>query len=161
MSDLATFNNALDKFEEEVAVEHSNVSAAVAIRLFALIVSRTPYATGQARSSWQIAIGTPNKNTNVRGKYPQYADASAAYALATAEGVEKLAGYKYGLLGNKPAIWITNRLRYIPFLERGTSKKAPQGMVRLSVEQVKAEFNHIATQVANGGKGGTVGISVS
>lgn len=160
MSDLQKFNSALDKFEEDVAVEHANVSAAVAIRLFAKIVSRTPYATGQARSSWQIAIGSPNTNTNVRGKYPQYADAAAAYALATAEAVEKLAGYKYSLLGFKPAIWITNRLRYIPFLERGTSKKAPQGMVRLSVEEVKAEFNQIAAQVGNGGKG-AVGISVS
>lgn len=161
MSDLATFNKDLDKFEETVAIEHSNVSAAVAIRLFAKIVSRTPYATGQARSSWQIAIGSPNKNTNVKGKYPQYADPGAAYALAVAEASTKLAGYKYSVLGFKPAIWITNRLRYIPFLERGTSKKAPNGMVRLSVSEVQSEFGQIAAQVAHGGKGGTVGISVS
>ncbi len=144
MGDLATFEKDLDKFEEEVAVEHSNACAKAAIILFAKIVSRTPYKTGQARSSWQIAIGSPNTNVNRPGKYPQYADPSAAYALAVAEASKILAGYKFSLLGFKPAIWITNRLRYIPFLERGTSKQAPVGMVRLSVAEVQANFAQIA-----------------
>ncbi|QOJ34055.1 MAG: hypothetical protein HRU82_03420 [Nitrospira sp.] len=144
MSDLATFGKELDKFEEEVAIEHSNVCARAAIVLFAKIVSRTPYRTGQARSSWQIAIGAPNRNVNVPGNYPQYAEPSAAYALAVAEATHILASYKFSLLGFKPAIWITNRLRYIPFLERGTSKQAPAGMVRLSVEEVKVNFGQIA-----------------
>ena len=159
MSDLAQFSKDLDKFEEEVAIEHSNVCARAAILLFAKIVSRTPYATGQARSSWQIAIGSPNKNVNVPGKYPQYAESSAAYALAVAEASKVLAGYKFSVLGFKPAIWITNRLRYIPFLERGTSKQAPAGMVRLSVEEVVSQFNEIANSAS--GKGGSVGIAVS
>jgi hypothetical protein len=144
VGDLAQFGKDLDKFEEEVAVEHSNACARAAITLFAKIVSRTPYKTGQARSSWQIAIGSPNKNVNVPGKYPQYADSGAAYALAVAEASQILASYKFSLLGFKPAIWITNRLRYIPFLERGTSKQAPAGMVRLSVEEVQANFAEIA-----------------
>jgi hypothetical protein len=144
MSSLAQFEKDLDKFEEEVALEHSNASARAAMLLFAKIVSRTPYDTGRARSSWQISIGSPNTDVNNPGRYPQYADSSAAFALAMAEAKVKLAGYKYTLLGNKPAIWITNRLRYIPFLERGTSKKAPRGMVRLSIEEVKAQFGQIA-----------------
>ena len=161
MSDLATFEKDLDQFEEAVGIEHSNACAAAAILLFALIVSRTPYDTGQTRSSWQIAIGSPNPAVNVKGKYPQYADPSTAFRIAQAEATAKLANYKFGLTGFRPAIWITNKLRHVSFLEKGTSKTKAHHMVSLSVEEVRARFSEIATQVEKGRTVGTFGVSVN
>ena len=161
MSNLATFEKELDQFEAQVAIEHSNACARAAILLFALIVSRTPVDTGRARSSWQISIGTKNPAVNVEGSYPQYENDAAAYALAVAEATKKLAGYKFGLFGFKPAIWITNRLNYVVFLERGTRKIKATHMVALSVEEVKARFSEIASEASKGGKGGAVGVAVS
>lgn len=154
MGDLASFERELLAFEKQIELEVGNVTVAMATILFAKIVSRTPFYTGRARSSWQISIGSMNKAVNAPGRYPQYEDPTAAYALAIAEARRILADYPPRVFG-RPPIYITNRLRYIPFLERGTNKIKPAAMVSLSVAEVNLQFGHVTT-----GTLGAVGVVV-
>lgn len=151
MGDLAQFERELLAFEKQVELEVGNVTVAMATLLFAKIVSRTPYRTGRARSSWQISIGQMNRAVNREGTYPQYADPMGAYSLALNEARRILQNYPPGVFG-KPPIYITNRLKYVVFLERGTSKMKPHMMVSLSVAEVNAQFGHVtsASQIKSG-----------
>lgn len=89
-----------------------------ALELQSGMIEMSPVDTGRFKGNWQCGIGTMN------------ADTSAAPG-SDAEGRTQavLEGWKPG-----QTIFLTNSLPYAARLERGWSKQAPTGVVRLTVQ---------------------------
>ncbi len=103
----------------------------VALEIFRRVVMRTPVDTGRARGNWQVEIGTP------RGGVIDRFDPNGQRTLFDAESL--IAQWQ-----GDAAIFLFNNLPYILRLEDGWSGQAPNGMVRLVLE----EFPGIVEQEA-------------
>lgn len=111
------------------------------------VVLLTPVDTGRARSSWNVAVGTPDTTVPAEGSYP---------------GEPRIDTSSLSSLGAYQTVWITSSLPYIEVLEfggypdpvqlgtwdrklkrfvirssGGYSKQAPLGMVRITFDQVR------------------------
>lgn len=137
------FGRELDAWTKQVDLDHSELTVRFALLVAGKIVARTPYLTGRARASWNVSLDKANRKTERKGrKYPEYEDPMAASQLVQQEAMGEMQAY-LSRTGAKPPIYIVNRLRYIPFLERGTSEKAPQGMVKITLAEVEANFGEV------------------
>jgi hypothetical protein len=98
--------------------------------LFRGVILKTPVDTGRARASWKVGVG--EIDTSVAPEGPN--DGGQALVEGTAEIFDI----------KKPArTWITNSIPYIGALEDGSSKQAPQGMVKLTAAEVKADIGRL------------------
>jgi hypothetical protein len=139
----AQFGKQLDAFMKQTDLDHSELCVRFALLLGGKIVARTPYLTGRARASWNGSLDKAVRSTTRKGrKQPEYADPAAASQAFQNKFIAILRDY-LGRTGNKPPIYIVNRLPYIVFLDRGSSKKAPQGMVSLSIAEVETNFGDV------------------
>lgn len=130
------FNAEVKKFakdltEVELVLFHKKVS----FEAFSRIVQKTPVDTGRARGNWQLTIGAPAED--VLENFPD-----AFNVLGSAEdeaGIERALSQLSDL---KPfqVVFISNNVAYIIFLEEGTSKQAPQGMVAETFEELLQIF---------------------
>jgi hypothetical protein len=105
-------------------------SKAIVREVFIRVVRRTPVASGRLRGSWGLGINVPDE---VRNEL----DATGSVTISFMSS--KLAQAK---LGDNMIIY--NPQPYARRIEYGYSKKAPQGMVRITM----AEIPQIARQVA-------------
>lgn len=126
---LGEFNAELERFGRRVVPEqHLALQKRIALDLLRRIVFKTPVDTGRARGNWQTSTGEGNNRALER------LDPSGNNALA--QGVSAVsAAQPYGL------ITIFNNVEYIRFLEMGSSRQAPTGMVAVSLAEVRGAFN--------------------
>lgn len=89
-----------------------------ALELQSGMIERSPVDTGRFKSNWACGVGAVNTDTSA---------APGTDAEGRARTV--LEGWKPG-----QTIFLTNSLPYAARLERGWSKQAPSGMVRLTVQ---------------------------
>lgn len=106
--------------------------------LGARVIMRTPVDTGRARANWMFSLGTPSKETSSDLDKETPANSSGAGSSKAKDGLNAALA-TYDPFKN-PIIYFTNSVPYIGRLEYGSSKQAPQGMVRLTV----AEFMGVA-----------------
>lgn len=111
------------------------------------VVARTPVDEGRARASWQVSVGRPGQK--VPPEAGSYKEASAADALQAMSNLQP-----------GQTVWISSALPYIVVLEfggypnppksktgrtvGGFSRQAPQGMVRVTFE----DLTRILTEAA-------------
>ena len=100
----------------------------VAIDLGRKIVSGSPVDTGRFKSNW--VYGSGNVNTT-------QTDATNVNSMVVI--TQEIEAWVPGTI-----IYITNSLPYARRLEYGWSKQAPQGMVRLAVQDFKTNVNNAA-----------------
>lgn len=100
------------------------------------MVEKTAVDTGRARANWTCGVGTMNTSTDATPD-PSGATAIAATTVA-------LEGWKPG-----QTIYLLNSLPYIRRLEHGWSQQAPQGMVRLTVQDFQADIARKAAAIRN------------
>ena len=137
------FGKQLDTWAKSVDQDHSELCVRFALLVGGKIVARTPYLTGRARASWNGSLDKAVRSTTRKGrKQPEYEDPATASKLFQDKFMDTLRGY-LERTGPKPPIYIVNRLPYIVFLERGTSEKAPQGMVKITLAEVEANFGEV------------------
>lgn len=98
----AAFEVEIKPFKDGMKLVVNEASATILQEAFRKIVSRTPVASGFARSRWQIDV---QKNSE---------------------------GYFEGE--------ITNDAPYIVFLEMGSSDQAPNGMVQITLEEIRNKY---------------------
>lgn len=111
-----------------LAIQHE-----VLIRLFTLIIDRSPVDTGTFKSSWVVGIGTVSKPENI-------ADVTGAPAYARLQVV------KNSKLGD--VVQFVNHQPYGILLEYYSwSKKAPNGMVRISLRQLPAILQEVVGEL--------------
>jgi len=136
MSTFKRFSREISKFAKnltdvELVLFHKKVS----FEAFSRIVQKTPVDTGRARGNWQITIGVPAEN--IREDF-----SSALDALGTAQN-DAAIERALGALGDLKAfqvVYISNNVAYITFLEEGSSKQAPRGMVAETFEELLQIF---------------------
>lgn len=126
---LREFNLELENFGKKVVPEaHLALQKKIALDLLRRIVFKTPVDTGRARGNWQTNVGAAGSSAIER------LDPSGNTAIS--EGLGALAAARpFGL------ITIFNNVDYIRFLEMGSSRQAPAGMVSVSLAEVRGAFS--------------------
>jgi len=101
------------------------------IELFGSVIKMTPVDTGRAKGNWQCSIGSPITSET---------DRLDSAALGSANGSVAFSEVTKTVKGTGHVVWLSNNVPYIQRLEYGSSKQAPSGMVRLSVQRFGSIF---------------------
>lgn len=110
----------------------------VALNFFRRVLQKTPVDKGILRGSWAVSIGTPDysvrkdKTSAANGQDALPDEIQKMQAMFT-----NLASAQIGAV-----IWISNAQPYVARIEFGghSKEKAPQGMVRISIEELRNEI---------------------
>ena len=115
------FNQFISAFAEEADIAAEDVVKKMAFDLLSRIVLRMPVATGRARAGWSAAgtalgVTVPTSGASRQGD----------------------SGYGESFGADEKAIFMTNRVNYVVYLEFGSSRQAPLGMVRVSMLELQS-----------------------
>jgi hypothetical protein len=118
-----SFSGDIRRFATKTTEAHNKITRVATLELFRGVILATPVKTGRARGNWQTSVGQPTPNEIERD------DKSGAQAIGEVQArTPEGAGQE---------VFLTNNLPYIYSLEFGSSKKAPQGMVRINFARVQ------------------------
>lgn len=124
------FGDQIAAFADKAEAKLDLAVRKISLELFSRVILKTPVLSGRLRGNWQVAVGTvPNGTLDLEDK-----SGTATISAATAATSGLAAG---------DVIFLVNNLPYAQRIEDGYSKKAPAGMVGLSVQ----EFQQIAEQI--------------
>jgi hypothetical protein len=111
---------------------------AIALEGLARLIRRTPVDKGTARANWNCAKGAADRaNDPARDR--------SDIGPNQAEGAKVIASF-----GSGDALFVTNSLEYIPELEKGSSKQAPNGMVAITAAEMQLIASRAVAQIAHG-----------
>ena len=122
----ATWTVPIDKCISNLEQQRAMVVKKIAFDLFRKVILKTPVLTGRARANWLVSVAEPRNET------VDETDKTGIRAFGNVQTV--IAGWNAD-----SDIYLSNNLPYIYGLERGRSKKAPLGMVKISVSEVLSE----------------------
>lgn len=135
VTNLKEFNLDLDAFAKKTEITFQTVLKRTALSIFTNIVRRTPVDTGMARASWVIGVNNYAAPANMPEGTQLDGDAATRVSMGRTGALD--AAQPYSL------VVISNYLPYIQFLENGSSQQAPNGMVRLSIEEEFARMRAV------------------
>lgn len=115
-----SFTSQIQGFGVRATQRVQNVRRGVVIKLMSAVILDTPVDEGRARGGWQVSADAPVTNDTGRK------DKSGRGPIAEVEAAAKASD------GDTP-LFLSNSVPYIVPLEEGSSKQAPQGMVRRNV----------------------------
>ena len=118
-----SFSKDIRSFVSKATTAHDKITRAATLELFSGVIKDTPVDTGRARGNWQTSVGSPAAGELDRE------DKSGALAMAEVQ--------QKAPPGAGQVTCLSNNLPYIGELERGSSKQAPEGMVRKNVDRVQ------------------------
>ena len=125
---LSQFNRELKDFGVKVVPERAlALQKRIALDLLSRIVFRTPVDTGRARGNWQTALGESS------GTAIEAFDKAGTATISAGASIVN-AAKPFGVIS------LFNNVDYINSLEGGSSKRFPEGMVRVSLAEVEAQF---------------------
>jgi hypothetical protein len=124
-TNIMEFKADLAAFAKKIDAEKNVVVAKVSLDLWTEITTRTPVLTGRARANWFLTQGAPSTRVDL---YP--GAKPGEIAAPTPPDVSQITG-------DQP-VFIVNNLPYIQALEDGHSRKAPAGMVAVSIQDQEA-----------------------
>ena len=115
----------LSRFCQKAELDMKTVIRKITLEAFKRIILRTPVDTGMARGNWQVSAGAP---------------VTVQIADGDKSGTATLSKSESGVLSwsCQGSLFMVNNLPYIGKLEYGSSKQAPQGMVRLTMAEMQA-----------------------
>jgi hypothetical protein len=122
---MALTQQAYQNAMRKTISEADNKLRAFVLTLSNSVIKATPVDTGRASGNWFPDVNS----TNITQKETGNASDSQVRVSVTASQVK--IGDTYTL---------TNNLPYINKLEYGSSKQAPQGMVRVNIQRVSEAF---------------------
>lgn len=109
----------LDRYAARVGQDVETVAREVTLQVFMSVVLRSPVDTGRFRANWNVSYGTPDYTATLSTNKAR-GDAEAAKALTLPVG---------------GVVFLSNGIPYGERLEYGYSKKAPTGMIRVTVRE--------------------------
>lgn len=118
-----SFSDDIRKFTTKTSQAHNKITRAATLELFSGVIKATPVDTGRARGNWQTAVGSPAQAETDRE------DKSGGAAIAEVEAKTPE--------GAGQVTYLSNNLPYIDELENGSSKQAPEGMVKRNMDRVQ------------------------
>lgn len=110
----------------------------VALNVFRRVLQKTPVDKGILRGSWAVSVGSPD--------YAVRKDPSKAGngQEALPDEIQKMQAMFAQIASAQvgAVIWISNSQPYVARIEFGghSKVKAPQGMVRISIEELRVEL---------------------
>jgi len=113
---------------------------AVMLEAMGRIMKRTPVDKGTARANWNVSRGAPDTSTDP-------AATIADVGAKRARNGGRIAGIR---LFEGDTGYIANGLPYINALENGSSKQAPQGMAKVTIEELRPWAEGEARRLRNG-----------
>lgn len=132
--DIRHFDIQVAKFAKKLNLAVVTLQRMVALKVFTKLVQGNPVDTGRARASWTVNVNRPN-----RAVKPPKPSGTVAYPEPPFPEVQVKLG---------ETIWISNSLPYIFSLEQGHSGQAPNGWIRVSVEEVRQELRGLERAAA-------------
>lgn len=128
-ANIRAFRRDLTEVARELRIDVATVAVKIALDLHAKISARTPVDTGRARASWDIKEGGPSDFKPPEGSYsgPNPVDSAS--------------------LKGTDVIFVTSAVEYMEFLEAGSSKQAPAGMVDVAIAEVSVEIDSTIARI--------------
>lgn len=120
-----TFRRDVEKFKKKAEKAAEMIFRGTFLDLSRLVIRRTPVDTGRLRGNWQTSLNAPASAARYSGNPEGEASKESARAK----------------IGDR--LILTNNLPYAGRIERGSSRQAPKGMVRVTVREFK---RHVARQ---------------
>lgn len=118
-----SFSDDIRRFATKTTEAHNKIARVATLELFSGVIKSTPVDTGRARGNWQTAPGSPAAGETER------LDKSGGEAISEVEAKTPE--------GAGQVTYLSNNLPYIMELEEGSSKQAPEGMVRKNMDRVQ------------------------
>jgi len=126
-----SFADDIKKFAEKTGNNMEDTVVTTIFQLNELVVKRTPVDTGRARGGWVASVGNPSSS-----KGSQDTSGSATISKANRKAA--------GSVGN--IYYLANNVEYIMLLEYGRSGQAPQGMARISAQEIKQNMRNYVSK---------------
>ena len=118
-----SFSGDMRRFVAKTTSDHNTITRVATLELFSGIVKLTPVDTGRARGNWLTGVHRP-----VTGETERLDKTGRSAIAEISENTPAGAGQ---------VTYLSNNLPYIEDLERGSSKQAPEGMVRKNMDRVQ------------------------
>lgn len=112
-----SFNSDVKMAAERTRAEAMKIIRAKVLGVMSNIVRRTPVDTGRLRGNWNASINNPDRSVNGGTGAPSSGELSSVLLSAD--------------IGDD--MYLTNNLDYAGKIEKGSSRQAPSGMMRISV----------------------------
>ena len=122
------FRLALEKVPELSVEAMNRFKRSLGLEALKRIVQRSPVDTGRFRANWQLTTRAPATG-EVEGAFDGSATGGASVVQQQAAVV---AGVQPG-----ESVYLANNLPYAGALEDGHSSQAPEGMVALTVQELR------------------------
>ncbi len=118
---LKEFNKAMDRAVKTLTHEQLPLfMKKIGFDLLVAVMRKTPVDTGHARRGWRLTIDQKATDASPPGD-------------PIAEAMKVMSGHQ----GPIRVLYVTNNVEYIVELEYGHSQQAPQGMLAISLEEVR------------------------
>lgn len=127
---------------EELEDHADRLVRAFTLEATSRVVKKTPVDTGRARGNWNVGRRKPDTRVD-----ENRTDKGGGVTIQRAVA-------ELPRLGHGDTVFVTNSLPYLPALEDGHSRKAPKGMVKVTVQELKTLWGQIVRTVKRGGGGG-------
>ncbi len=129
----------LRRFKAKTEERAQLIVKKIAFELFTLVVTRSPVDTGRFRANNQISINELTPSSII-----EFSGGKGVGATVGIPGRErgKLESYRLGDI-----IFIHNNVEYAMDLELGSSTQAPQGVYRLSVQDLVTHLDSLVAGV--------------
>jgi hypothetical protein len=133
----AEFSRQLSQLSHYVDGNIERVIRKACIDLYRRIVERTPIYTGLAKISWGLST---------TGYAPEYGEDFEPTYNEILNIVERnVRDFRFTV--NDNMVTIVNNLEYIEYLESGSSRQAPTGMVAISLAEFNAHFREALARI--------------
>lgn len=124
-SNIRDFHLGLEKYKNDIPENVRKVHRAVSLEALKGVVRMSPVDTGRLRANWQVSNGSPaTGDLDATDKRGGATIAKGSTANASAEPYTET--------------FITNNLPYSEFIENGGSDQAPQGMLNVTFNRLRA-----------------------
>ena len=128
VTNLAAFNRDLERFARKLSGDDLlKVQKKLTLDVLSGVVLKTPVKSGRAKGSWQVSQGAPPTGD------VDTLDKNGGSTIV--RGVGNLAG-----LRPFSVTFVASNLVYILPLEEGSSTQAPNGMVGVTLEEIRSIF---------------------
>jgi hypothetical protein len=153
---MANYNNPNDakNMGDNTIANLNKIMRLAALHLFRQVILKTPVDTGRARGNWFTTIGDLSNSVALEGRSEEE---------TINEMIDTISSGRI-----KQGFFLTNNLPYIQKLEygqypnpaksgnrtsNGYSKQAPEGMVRISMQQIENDLQEIIEDVVSKRRG--------
>lgn len=148
MASPADFARNVDDWTKRTDAAIAADVRSTALDLFTRVILKTPVDTGAARNSWGVSVGSvsppaPSQGGGIGAMTAAVSVAPVGGIIWLSNGLPYIRVLEYGLYPDPPkrGSWVKGRRGQKGHWEiksvAGYSKQAPQGMVRLSIAEVR------------------------